>query len=252
MCVAPFFLLLSYRSPAGDELTWLTPSLGVWYGGLLQRDAQYRLWLNTGRPLSFWMTGFFNPQGFLTAVQQEITRAHKHDNWALDSVVLHAEVTDLTFDHVKSPPRVSVCARSFISSLLFLLFETQFIFNCFVTLHCIAFLLFVIGIQEGVYVHGLFMDGAAWSATEGSLVESAPKKLFTQLPVLLVSAVTKSNKKTIVQGGSYGPHGPYDCPVYKYPARTDRYLIFSVMLASSTYKPLHWTLRGVALLCATS
>ena len=105
------FIIVSFvlhYSPAGDELTWLTPSLGVWYSGLLQRDTQYRLWLNTGRPLSFWMTGFFNPQGFLTAVQQETTRAHKHENWALDSVVLHAEVTEYTLDHVKTPPRVRV------------------------------------------------------------------------------------------------------------------------------------------------
>ena len=101
-------------------------------------------------------------------------------------------------------------------------------------------------------MHGLFMDGAAWSMTDGCLTESAPKKLFTQLPVILVTAMTKSTKKTISTSGNYGPNGPYDCPVYKYPARTDKYLIFSVLLASSMQKPLHWTLRGVALLCATS
>jgi dynein heavy chain len=83
-------------------------------------------------------------------------------------------------------------------------------------------------------------------------VESAPKKLFTQMPVIVVTAVTKATKKTILSGGNYGPNGPYECPVYKYPARTDRYLVFSIPLASSTQKPLHWTLRGVALLCATS
>lgn len=29
--------------------------------------------------------------------------------------------------------------------------------------------------DEGVYVHGLFLDGAAWSAKEGKLVDAAPK-----------------------------------------------------------------------------
>jgi hypothetical protein len=97
----------SPHSPAGDELSWLAPNLGIWYGSLLMRDEQYQSWLKTGRPNSFWITGFFNPQGFVTAVQQEITRAHKHENWALDSVVIHAEVTEIeNSDHVKSPPKV--------------------------------------------------------------------------------------------------------------------------------------------------
>jgi hypothetical protein len=101
------YLLCIYISAAGDELSWLTPGLGVWYGGLLQRDSQFRNWLQSGRPHSFWMAGFFNPQGFLTAVQQEITRAHKQENWALDSVALHAEVTDISsVDHVRTAPKV--------------------------------------------------------------------------------------------------------------------------------------------------
>jgi dynein heavy chain len=103
-----------------------------------------------------------------------------------------------------------------------------------------------------VYVHGLFLDGAAWSNSDGSLSESAPKKLFSQLPVILVTAVTKSNRKNLVAASSYGPFGGYDCPVYKYPVRTDRYLVFSVLLPTHNHKPLHWVLRGVALLCATS
>lgn len=96
------------------------------------------------------------------------------------------------------------------------------------------------------------MDGAAWSTTESSLVESAPKKLFTLMPVVQVIAVTKSTKKSIMGSSAYGPSGPYECPVYKYPARTDRYLIFTIPLASAAQKPLHWTLRGVALLCSTN
>lgn len=47
---------------------------------------------------------------------------------------------------------------------------------------------------EGVYIHGLFLDGAAWSKQEGVMVESEPKKLFVSLPVLYVSANTKSDQ----------------------------------------------------------
>ena len=99
-------------------------------------------------------------------------------------------------------------------------------------------------------MHGLFMDGAAWSMKEGSIVESAPKKLFSPLPVILVTAVTKTAKKGLTT--DVGPYGGYECPVYKYPVRTDRYLIFSVLLPSRDHRPTHWTLRGVALLCSTS
>jgi dynein heavy chain len=108
--------------------------------------------------------------------------------------------------------------------------------------------------QEGVYVHGLFLDGAAWekSGHDGTLVESAPKKLFSLLPVIMVTAITKAAKKSVISNSSYGPFGAYECPVYKYPARTDRYIIFSVLLATMNHKPLHWTLRGVALLCSTN
>ena len=94
------------------------------------------------------------------------------------------------------------------------------------------------------------MDGAAWSTKENTIAESAPKKLFSPLPLMLVTAVLKTSKKVISTDN--GPYGGYECPVYKYPARTDRYLIFSVILPSRDHRPLHWTLRGVALLCATS
>jgi dynein heavy chain len=121
-----------------------------------------------------------------------------------------------------------------------------------------------------VYVHGLFMDGAAWGG--GSIVESENKKLFSALPVILVSAISKAKQKGNASNSDYGPFGGYECPVYKvliyslthltiyslthlttkYPTRTDKYLIFTVTLPSMEQKPLHWILRGVCLLCTTS
>ena len=48
--------------------------------------AQPTNWLNKGRPHSFWLSGFFNPNGFITATMQEVAR--RHQGWALDEVVM--------------------------------------------------------------------------------------------------------------------------------------------------------------------
>ena len=105
--------------------------------------------------------------------------------------------------------------------------------------------------SEGCYVHGLFLEGAAWSRDQQLIIESEPKTLFVQLPVLLVSANLK-NEEIKVKRDSFGTQGPYECPCYKYRMRTDRFLIFFVNLKCTTEKnPNFWTLRGVGLLCNT-
>jgi hypothetical protein len=48
---------------------------GAWFAGLLARHDQLHRWLTGGRPKSFWMPGFFNPQGFLTAGEPTLRRA---------------------------------------------------------------------------------------------------------------------------------------------------------------------------------
>jgi len=201
------------RTVSGDEFSWLLPTLGLWFSSLLQRDAQYRAWLTGGRPQVFWLTGFLNPQGFLTAMKQEVTRKHAAEKWSLDDMVYHTQVTH--FENKKS-------------------------------IHSSP--------SEGVYVEGLFMDGAAWEKggkdEGGQITESEPKKLFSGLPILHVSANTKSNEAKVKKEG-FGPLGPYECPCYKYASRTDRYFVFIVDLKPGNVAPSHWGLRGLALLCST-
>merc|ERR1712134_98110 len=186
----------------GDEFSWYLPTLGLWYSSLLERFGQYRKWLDKGRPNAFWMTGFFNPQGFLTGMKQEVTRLHRSDKWALDDVLYHTEVTSFEGpERASSPPK------------------------------------------EGVFVYGLFMEGAQWDDESKAIAESLPKKLFDNLPVILVTAVDAKRKPKV--------SGAYWCPVYKYPCRQDRYLIFEIPLPSGSRPSWHWIVRGVAVLCST-
>jgi dynein heavy chain len=179
------------------RMSWESATIGFWFTDLLDRHAQFTSWLTDGRPNSFWMTGFFNPQGFLTAMRQEITRAHK--GWALDAVVLENDVTKLMKEDINSSP------------------------------------------SEGVYIHGLYLDGAGWDRRNSRLMEPTPKVLYPALPVVHVYAVNTDRRRT---------SNMYECPVYKKPRRTDLTYIFPLMLKSSR-DPDHWIMRGVALLCDT-
>ncbi|XP_032818620.1 dynein axonemal heavy chain 5-like isoform X1 [Petromyzon marinus] len=204
------------RIPAlWQKISWDSATLGFWFTDLLERNSQFNTWLFQGRPHQFWMTGFFNPQGFLTAMRQETTRQNVSRGWALDAVTLHNDVTRMMREDVMGPPPTDI---------------------------------------GGVFVYGLFLDGAGWDRRNGNLAEALPKVLFTQLPVVHIYAINTAPaadaKGKAVAAQQQQAAVPYSCPVYKKPRRTDLTYIFPLLL-KTTQNPDHWTLRGVALLCDT-
>jgi len=181
--------------PSGAEISWLNPTLSGWLSSMVNREYQLRQWLMKDRPVSFWLTGFFNPQGFLTSVRQEITRAHRADKWALDAMVMKTIV---------APPKNTLIADD-------ARIEGKQIPEP----------------AEGVWIHGLYLEGAAWNKPGGYLEDMKGKDLFYSFPNITISA----DCPTAQQGpGNRGPRKDdglifYNCPLYKYPVRQDRYLI---------------------------
>jgi dynein heavy chain len=193
---------------SGQEISWLSPNMGGWFTGLVDRYNLLNGWLEGSRSnmKGYWMTGFTNAQGFLTAMRQEVTRQHKKDQWALDDVITHSEILPFDLEKVKDVP------------------------------------------EEGQNVHGLFIEGGKWNRQEGKLDESEPKKLFLPMPVIYLTGTTLAARRA--KGLDYGQYGPYDCPIYKYPKRNDRYLIFRILVKTEQH-PFHWKIRGLSLMAQT-
>lgn len=221
--------------PTGAEISWMTPSLAGWIKGLLDRHYQLHNWIAKERPPSFWLTGFFNPQGFLTSMKQEVTRQRKAQNWSLDEV----EYTTEVLRDVIQGDDGRIEGKQLTSP------------------------------AEGAYVHGLYLEGAGWNKQDKRLEESQPKELFYQFPILHVSAVSVAagGDKPGMGGGNKAKQDlanlektAYKCPVYKYPKRNDRYLVFRCFLRAENpgaaanpnrgmTAPMKWKISGVSLLC---
>lgn len=118
--------------------------------------------------------------------------------------------------------------------------------------------------SSGVYVYGLFLEGATWDMTNRCLVEAKHAEQSVVMPVMWLEPVPLSTPD---------PPGTYTCPLYKTALRAG---VLSTTGLSTNYvtslqlpcpvdadpdsptpvaswnpvSPDHWVLRGTALLCA--
>merc|ERR1719241_50786 len=60
--------------------------------------------------------------------------------------------------------------------------------------------------QDGVYIRGLFLEGARWDPEIRSLNDSRPKQLFSPAPIMHLSPCKDRTEPT---------GGIYRCPIYK-------------------------------------
>lgn len=97
--------------------------------------------------------------------------------------------------------------------------------------------------KEGVYIKGMYLEGAGWDHDSNCLCEPEPMELIVPMPIMHFKPVENKRKTA---------KGVYACPLYMYPLRTGTrerpsYMI-SVDLRAGTVDADHWVKRGTALL----
>ena len=100
--------------------------------------------------------------------------------------------------------------------------------------------------ESGVYINGLYLEGAAWDQKKERLVECEAKKLYTEAPIIWLKPVLRENVKEFAH---------YSCPLYRTSER--RGILSTTGISTNFVMPIrlpsvekseHWILRGVALL----
>ncbi|KAM6908082.1 dynein axonemal heavy chain 2-like [Lycodopsis pacificus] len=96
--------------------------------------------------------------------------------------------------------------------------------------------------KDGVFVRGLFLEGAGWDKSKSCLVEAKPMQMVCPMPTIHFKPVEKKK----------GTKSTYLCPCYYFPVRSGvagrPSFVVGIELKCGAATPDHWIKRGTALL----
>lgn len=182
--------------------------LASWIMDFLERLKFMQTWIDNGAPSTFWISGFFFTQSFLTGTKQNFARKYgiAIDFIEFDFIVISDESK---YDLENGP-------------------------------------------EDGVFVWGLFMEGARWDEHLEAIEESHPKVLFSSMKQVWILPAKKDD---IDYGHSYM------CPVYKTQRRagtlsttghSTNFVLYMYLPMQEKHQYKHWIQRGVAMLTGLS
>uniref|UniRef100_A0A667W9Y7 Dynein axonemal heavy chain 6 n=1 Tax=Myripristis murdjan TaxID=586833 RepID=A0A667W9Y7_9TELE len=195
--------------------------LASWVRDLTLRTSFIQSWITRGQPKSFWISGFFFPQGFLTGLLQNHARRY---NLPIDELNFRFNMVPAYRD------QAVVCeALRILPSDAKLDMDDE-----------------LPEPEDGVLVHGMFMDASRWDDDNMVIEDALPRMMNSMLPV--VHFEPQQN---------YVPEPElYHAPLYKTSVRagtlstTGHSTNFVVTVMLPTKRPSdYWISKASALLC---
>ncbi|XP_016058014.1 PREDICTED: dynein heavy chain 6, axonemal [Miniopterus natalensis] len=195
--------------------------LASWVKDLILRTAFVDLWLKRGQPVSFWISGFFFPQGFLTGTLQNHARKY------------NLPIDELSFKYNVIPAYRDQAAV--IEAAKTVKFGQELPMDMELP-----------SPEDGVLVHGMFMDAFRWDNDEMVVEDALPGQMNPELPVVHFEPQQNYEPSPTL----------YHSPLYKTGARAGTLsttghstnFVVTVLLPSKRSKD-YWIAKGSALLC---
>nr|XP_035128016.2 dynein axonemal heavy chain 6 isoform X3 [Callithrix jacchus] len=198
--------------------------LGSWVKDLILRTSFVDLWLKRGQPKSYWISGFFFPQGFLTGTLQNHARKY---NLPIDELSFKYNVIPTYRDQA-----------TVIEAAKTVQFGQELPMDMELP-----------SPEDGVLVHGMFMDASRWDDKEMVIEDALPGQMNPMLPVVHFEPQRNYEPSPTL----------YHSPLYKTGARAGTLsttghstnFVVTVLLPSKRSKD-YWIAKGSALLCQLS